>query len=310
MKFAIRNIIIFILLIVGTYFLYQIKEGLTNEVETLDISSGYIPNTHKYSEPECDNDEFLYCTGDKIVCEDIFGNPINDMMIEKSNSNIKTYSGCGSGLNPKTYKQFLEDMSNVLMLEGKGVYDISNCPYEKPWRVDISSGDISFNYRNDLSDVYIKDDYYKCYKNPSSSVVSNLDRDTNLYIDSIVYVDGDYLYDTYKDQELFKVIRAQTRLWVNNKVCYKGVIKDITENNTFNVYIPDYEGQVFNDIKRKYLYTINLEYSESLNKTLTDLNVGSFPRPVCKNGNFTNKCSKSYDIQPPDKIDDIYRFIE
>ena len=137
------------------------------------------------------------------------------------------------------------------------------------------------------------------------SVNSYINCGTNLYINSVVYVDGDYLYDKYKDDRLFKLIRAQTKIWVNNKVCYKGVIKNIRTNNNFDVSIPDEYGQVFYDISKKYLYTINLDYTNDLNKTLTDLKIGSFPRPVCKNGNFTKKCSNKVPndieyIQTPD----------
>jgi len=265
--------------------------------------------TDKYADPECENDEFIYCSGDKITCEDIFGNPV-DSMIEKDNGNGKTYSGCGSGLKAKSYEQFLDDMTIGLTVQGTQsvFYDISSCPSDIPWRVDMYAGDLSFNIGNDLSGVYIKNDY-QCYKNPTiASAISKFDtKDTkNLYIDSDVYIDGDYLYDTYKDERNFKLIRGQSKVWVNNKACYKGVIKDITKNNTYNVYVPDYEGQVFNNISSKYLYTINLEYSSLLNKTLTDLKVGSLPRPVCKNGNFTNKCSKKQPetiyFENPDKI--------
>jgi len=223
-------------------------------------------------------------------------------MIEKDNGNGKTYSGCGSGLKSKSYEQFLDDMTVGLTVEGtqKVFYDISLCPIDKPWRVDMSAGDLSFNIGYDLSAVYIQDNY-QCYKN--SIIASGISKfnnknSTNLYVDSDVYVDGDYLYDKYNNEPSFKLIRAQSKVWVNNKACYKGVIKDITPNNTFNVYIPDYQGQVFNNISSKYLYTINLEYTNSLNTTLTDLKVGSLPRPVCKNGTFTNKCSKTQ----PDNI--------
>ena len=265
--------------------------------------------TDKYADPECKEDEFIYCTGDKITCEDIFGNPL-DLMSEEDNGNGITYSGCGSGLKNKTYEQFLDDMTIGLTVEGtqKVFYDISLCPSDIPWRVDMSAGDLSFNVGNDLSGVYIKNDY-QCYKNPTiASAISKFNNkdSTNLYIGSDVYVDGDYLYDTYKDERIFNLIRVQSKVWVNNKACYKGIIKDITQNNTFNVHVPDYEGPVFNDIKSKYLYTINLEYSKSLNTTVTDLKVGSLPRPVCKNGTFTNKCSKkqpdTIEFEPPKNI--------
>jgi hypothetical protein len=259
------------------------------KVKTAKITSD------NYADPECADGEFIYCTGDKIVCEDIFGNPI-DSMNEKDNGNGKTYSGCGSGLKNKTYEQFLDDMTIGLTVQGNQsvFYDISLCPSDKPWRVDMSAGDLSFNIDNDLSGIYIKNNY-QCYKN--STIASGISKfndknTTNLYIDSDVYIDGNYLYDKYKDDRLFKLIRSQTKVWVNNKACYKGIIKDITSNNTFDVYVPDYEGQLFKDISSKYLYTINLEYSKDLNKTLTDLKMGSLPRPVCKNGVFTDKCSK------------------
>jgi hypothetical protein len=44
-----------------------------------------------------------------------------------------------------------------------------------------------------------------------------------------------------------------------------------------------------------------LDYTNDLNATLTDLKIGSFPRPVCKNGNFTKKCSAN----PPNDIEFI-----
>jgi len=348
----------------------------------------------RYSDPECQEDEYIYCSGDKITCEDIFGNPINTMS-EIKNENSKTYSGCGSGLNSKSYTQFLDDMTTGITVEGNQsiFYDISSCPSDTPWRVDISAGDLSFNvgyndisgemtllkdvsykqydvvyvdgeflykkynkdpafkriekkyktfvnkkiyYKgiikedltkktNNLYDVYIPDykneifididnkylykvldknllpdvfvnDNYQCYK--SAIVASGISKfnsksSKNLYINSDVYVDGDYLYDKYKDDRLFRLIREQTKIWVNNKTCYKGVIKNIRPNNNFDVSIPDYSGEVFYDISNKYLYTINLEYTNDLNSTLTDLKVGSLPRPVCKNGNFTKKCSKT-----------------
>jgi len=353
----------------------------------------------RYSDPDCANDEYIYCSGDKITCEDIFGNPLNQMVENKNGKGI-TYSGCGSSINSKSYSQFLDDMTSGLTVEGTQsvFHDISSCPSDTPWRVDIPAGDLSFNvgyndtsgevtllnsefykkfdvvyvdgeylynkYKTDPSfnviekykifmnkkvyykgiikedlktkpnekyDVYIPDykksvfvdieneylyklieknvlsgvyitDNFQCYK--SAVVASGISKfndkkSQNLYINSVVYVDGDYLYDKYNKERAFNLIRSQTKIWVNNKVCYKGVIKNIRTNNNFDVSIPDDSGQVFYDISKKYLYTINLDYTNDLNATLTDLKVGSLPRPVCKNGNFTKKCSKT----PPKNIE-------
>jgi hypothetical protein len=355
----------------------------------------------RYLDPDCNTDEYIYCSGDKITCEDIFGNPLNDM-IKKKNGKAFTYSGCGSAINSKSYSQFLDDMTSGLTVEGiqSVFYDLSSCPTDKPWRVDISAGDLSFNigyndtsgevtllnsdfykqfdivyvdgeylynkYNTDPSfnmiekykifmnkkvyykgiikedirtktnkmyDVYIPDykkqvfvdienkylyklieknilssvyvtDNFQCYK--SAVVASGISKfndkkSPNLYINSVVYVDGDYLYDKYNKEAAFRSIRSQTKVWVNNKVCYKGVIKNIRTNNNFDVSIPDDSGKVFYDISNKYLYTINLDYTNDLNSTLTDLKVGSLPRPVCKNGNFTKKCSTN----PPNDIEFI-----
>jgi hypothetical protein len=174
------------------------------------------------------------------------------------------------------------------------VYDVYIPDYKKEAFLNI---DLKYLYKlveeNTLSGVYVTDNY-QCYTNPTvASGISKFNNKSskNLYINSVVYVDGDYLYDKYKDDRLFKLIRAQTKIWVNNKVCYKGVIKNIRTNNNFDVAIPDYNGEIFYDISNKYLYTINLEYTNDLNSTLTDLKIGSLPRPVCKNGNFTKKCS-------------------
>jgi len=355
----------------------------------------------RYLDPECNKDEYVYCSGDKITCEDIFGNPLKNMVKKKNGSGF-TYSGCGSAINSKSYSQFLDDMTSGLTVEGtQGIFhDLSSCPTDKPWRVDILPGDLSFNvgyndtsgevtlvnsdfykqfdviyvdgeylynkynkdpsfneiekfktfinkkvyYKglikedlttkpNKLYDIYIPDykkkvfvdienkylykvieknvltgvymtDNFQCYK--SAVVASGISKfndknSTNLYINSVVYVDGDYLYDRYNKEPSFRLIRSQNKIWVNNKACYKGVIKNIRSNNNFDVSIPDEIGQVFYDISKKYLYTINLEYTNDLNSTLTDLKVGSFPRPVCKNGNFTKKCS----TKPPNDIEYI-----
>ena len=376
------------------------QQAIDNNFIINDVPKKPVLNKTKdrYSDPECNKNEYVYCSGDKITCEDIFGNPLNQM-VEKKNG---TYSGCGSAINSKSYSQFLDDMTTGLTVEGTQsvFHDLSSCPTDKPWRVDISAGDLSFNigyndtsgevtllnsefykkfdvvyvdgeylynkYKTDpsfnviekykifmnkkvyykglikedmttkpnkkydvyipdykksvfvdienkylyklieknvLSGVYITDDF-QCYK--SAVVASGISKfndkkSQNLYINSVVYVDGDYLYDKYNKETAFRLIRAQNKIWVNNKACYKGVIKNIRTNNNFDVFIPDEYGQVFYDISKKYLYTINLEYTNDLNTTLTDLKVGSFPRPVCKNGNFTKKCS----AKPPNDIEFI-----
>jgi hypothetical protein len=375
------------------------QQAIDNNFIINDAPKKQVLNKTKdrYLDPECNNNEYLYCSGDKITCEDIFGNPLQDMKNKNG-----TYSGCGSAINSKSYSQFLDDMTAGLTVEGTQsvFYDISSCPSDKPWRVDISAGDLSFNvgyndtsgevtlvnsdfykkfdvvyvdgeylynkYKTDPSfnviekykvfmnkkvyykglikedmttkpnqkyDVYIPDykkrvfvdienkylyklieknvlsgvyitDNFQCYK--STVVASGISKfndkkSQNLYINSVVYVDGDYLYDKYNKDAAFRSIRSQNKIWVNNKTCYKGVIKNIRSNNNFDVSIPDEYGQVFYDISKKYLYTINLEYTNDLNATLTDLKIGSFPRPVCKNGNFTKKCSTN----PPNDIEFI-----
>ena len=375
------------------------QQAIDNNFIINDAPKKQVLNKTKdrYLDPECNNNEYLYCSGDKITCEDIFGNPLKDMKNKNG-----TYSGCGSAINSKSYSQFLDDMTTGLTVEGTQsvFYDISSCPSDKPWRVDISAGDLSFNvgyndtsgevtlvnsdfykkfdvvyvdgeylynkYKTDPSfnviekykvfmnkkvyykglikedmttkpnqkyDVYIPDykksvfvdienkylyklieknvlsgvyitDNFQCYK--STVVASGISKfndkkSQNLYINSVVYVDGDYLYDKYNKETAFRSIRSQNKIWVNNKTCYKGVIKNIRSNNNFDVSIPDEYGQAFYDISKKYLYTINLDYTNDLNATLTDLKIGSFPRPVCKNGNFTKKCS----VNPPNDIEFI-----
>ena len=104
------------------------KQAIDNNFfinETPKLKTAKI-TTDKYADPECENEEFIYCSGDKITCEDIFGNPV-DSMIEKDNGNGKTYSGCGSGLKNKTYEQFLDDMTIGLTVQGTQsvFYDIS-----------------------------------------------------------------------------------------------------------------------------------------------------------------------------------------
>jgi hypothetical protein len=375
------------------------QQAIDNNFIINDTPKKQVLNKTKdrYLDPECNKNEYLYCSGDKITCEDIFGNPLKDM---KNKNGI--YSGCGSAINSKSYSQFLDDMTAGLTVEGTQsvFYDISSCPSDKPWRVDISAGDLSFNvgyndtsgevtllnsefykkfdvvyidgeylynkYNTDPSfnaiekykvfmnkkvyykglikedmttkpnqkyDVYIPDykksvfvdienkylyklieknvlsgvyitDNFQCYKGAVvASGISKFNdkKSQNLYINSVVYVDGDYLYDKYNKETAFRSIRSQNKIWVNNKTCYKGVIKNIRSNNNFDVSIPDEYGQPFYDISKKYLYTINLDYTNDLNATLTDLKIGSFPRPVCKNGNFTKKCSAN----PPNDIEFI-----
>lgn len=382
------------------------KQAIDNNFIINDVPKKQVLDKTKdrYADPSCNKDEYVYCSGDKITCEDIFGNPLNQMT-EKKYANGITYSGCGSAINSKSYSQFLDDMTTGVTVEGNQsvFYDISSCPSDKPWRVDIPAGDLSFNknvmdvssnltneklklkekddiyvdgdylyknYKNDIyfnslqdnhritvnrktyykgivkevknneCDIYIPEygkqvfyainnkylykinkdisnnepgvyvtENYQCYK--SQVVASGISKfndkkSQNLYINSDVYVDGDYLYDKYNKDSVFGSIRKQPKIWVNNKACYKGVIKNIRTNNNFDVSIPDNNGQVFYDISNKYLYTINLEYKNDLNSTLTDLKVGSLPRPVCKNGNFTKKCSNKIPndiefLQTPDK---------
>jgi hypothetical protein len=69
----------------------------------------------------------------------------------------------------------------------------------------------------------------------------------------------------------------------------------MNKNNLFDIYVPDESGILLIDIEPQKLRLPNINVKSS--PRLDNLPAGSHPRPICRYGKFSDKCSKGND--PP-----------
>lgn len=251
---------------------------------------------HRYQDPSCNEENtYLYCQVGEIECQDVFGNIIPDLMSITKTDDYEygnTYSKCGSLMNQTNIKDLTTDMSGVILKGNQGFYyDVDNvkCPKEQPWVVGGDDYIVPFD---------------RCYSTEEEAsnrlaMLRNYDT-TDLTNDAVVYIDGDYLINEYmvNNPASKSVLYRQKTMWFENKKHFKGIIDKLDTNNLFNVYIPDKKGVLFKSIPGKYMSTLNTDYITNKKKYLGNIKNGDLPRPVCKGGTFTTKCSNKPPYNP------------
>ena len=254
------------------------------------VRSGTID---RYMDPSCNSNEFIYCIGGEIDCVDIYGDTIKDGLNDMNDmygdyKYGKTYGKCGSYISKVNLTSFSGAMSQDMLQQGNTgyYYDLTKCPADKPWRVGGEGTPIEF-----------KD----CYDNTgTASMMFSIERkmDPTDFIDGgLVYVDSDYMLNDYavSNPTVITYLNNTKGKWFGNKRMYQAIIKSMNMNNLFDIYLPDMSGVLLTDIDHKYLKLPNLTPKPT--PYMADLPPGSYPRPICRYGKFTDKCSKGSD--PP-----------
>jgi hypothetical protein len=247
----------------------------------------------RYKDPECGNNEFIYCMGGKIECVDIYGDTIPDTLQDVSTEYTgytkgKTYGKCGSFIKKINISEYADNMTENLTQPGNigYFYDLTKCTPNKPWRVGGEGTPISFD---------------TCYENSdrASTAYSAIRKfnSTDFLNKSIVYIESDYILQDYavRFPDTISVLNNTTAKWFGNQRMYQGVIKTMNKNNLFDIYVPDETGILLVDIEPQKLRLPNISVKSS--PKLDNLPKGSHPRPICRYGKFSDKCSKGDD--PP-----------
>ena len=272
----------------------QLNEYIENNnnpfVSSDSLRSGKID---RYKDTECKEGEFIYCLGGQIECVDIYGDKIEDTMVDmsdtyKSYTRGKTYGKCGSYIKKINIGEYSNQMSENLIQEGNigYFYDLTKCTQEKPWRVGGEGTPISFN---------------ACYSDPDKAsgmyAILRKMNPTDFLNKSLVYIESEYIVQDYTRRfpDTLKFLNNTTAKWIGNQRMYQGIIKSMNKNNLFDIYVPDETGILLSDIEPKRLRLPNLNMKD--NPKLDNLPKGSHPRPLCRYGKFSNKCSKGDD--PP-----------
>jgi hypothetical protein len=270
----------------------QLNKFNEGQSQFLSLDSYRTGIMNRYKDPSCNDDSYIYCEGGEIECQDVFGNKMPDKLqqIRDDYEYGNTYSKCGSSLSQVELKELAKDMSGVILPGNIGFYyDISGttCSSENPWAVGGDGYIVAFD---------------ACYKTEEeASNRLNMLRNynsTDLTNDAVVYIDGDYLVNEYmvENPASKSIIYRQKTMWMDGRRHFKGVIDKLDTNNLFNVYIPDKKtGVLFKGIPSKNMNTLNTDYITNKNKYLSNMKNGDLPRPVCKGGRFTTKCS----VKPP-----------
>ena len=244
--------------------------------------------TDRYVDPGCGADEFLYCLGGTIDCVDIYGDPIKDTLQDMSSQyndydKGKTYGKCGSYVSKESLSDYSRELTDSLIQNGNMgyYYDIVKCTPEKPWRVGGEGTPIDFN---------------DCAENADkASSIYNLKRGINpsdFVNGGNVYIESEYIVNDYaiRFPDALQYLNISTSKFIGNQRMYKGVIKSLNTKNLFDVYVPDSSGVLLIDIEPMYLKLPTT--NANLKKPISDKPPGYAPRPVCKGGKFTGRCTK------------------
>lgn len=255
------------------------------------IRSGVI---NRYKDTECGENEFIYCLGGKIDCVDIYGDVIQDSSMEDMSSLFpnykrgKTYGKCGSHINKINISEYSNNLNENLTQQGNigYFYDLTKCTPDKPWRVGGEGTPIEFN---------------NCYANQDRasgmfSILRNMNP-SDFTNKVLVYIEGDYILQDYavRFPETITILNNTTAKWFGNQKMYQGIIKSMNRNNLFDIYVPDENGTLLIDVEPQHLRLPNISLKNPNN--LDNLPKGSYPRPICRYGKFSDKCSKGDD--PP-----------
>jgi hypothetical protein len=255
----------------------------------------------RYVDPSCGANEFIYCLGGKIECVDIYGDTIDAKLEDLSDqyssyTRGKTYGKCGSFLKKVNINEYANNMSENLIQTGNVgyFYDVKKCPTDKPWRVGGEGTPIGFN------DCYVDQDkasavYTMIRKSDPSDFLNK----------SVVYIESEYILHDYavRFPNTISILNNTNAKWVGNQRMYQGVIKSMNKNNLFDVYVPDESGILLNDIEPQKLRLPNINVKST--PQLDNLPKGSEPRPICRYGKFSEKCSKGDDPPIDFKSSDI-----
>jgi hypothetical protein len=247
----------------------------------------------RYKDTSCGDNEFIYCLGGQIDCVDIYGDTIPNTLEDMSESYKdykygKTYGKCGSYINKINLSEYSNKLSESLLQTGNVgyYYDLVKCTPDKPWRVGGEGTPITFN------DCYADQDR----ASGMYSIIRNMNQ-SDFINKSLVYIESDYILQEYaiKFPTAVTFLNSTKAKWVGNQRMYQGVIKSMNKNNLFDIYVPDESGTLLTDIPPQHLRLPNMNVKNT--PQLDNLPKGSHPRPICRYGKFTDKCSKGN--EPP-----------
>jgi hypothetical protein len=260
----------------------------SNLLKSNKVSPG-ITSIDRYLDPTCKPNEYIYCLDGQIQCNDILGGNLNKLQTMTSYASGNTLAGCDSHINKVNITDYTVQADLNI---GTGVYfDLSNCPdTNKPWRVgnkfvpslgcfaSQSEADAKWNEYIDIS----------------------LNSKATYLLNDQVYILASFL-KTQTDAglpQLLAVLDSNKQIntpytTLNGQKYYYGKISAIT-GTTYTVLIstsklpkvPLSSVEVKN-VEKKYLLKNSL-YNPKTNDYYSNLNAGSYPRPICKSGTFTS----------------------
>jgi hypothetical protein len=159
-------------------------------------------------------------------------------------------------------------------------YDTVQCNTASPWRVG-GDGTVA--------------PFKGCY--PDTTSASNAFSDSSGKNDALIDGANVYILSSILPNTLG--IDQSSSVYVNGLTYYKGVIKSVNQSNLIDVYVPDLNGILIQNVSPDNLSLTSNNYSLALGKSLSEVNKFEYPRPVCKKGSFTT-CS----AKPPFTIKD------
>ena len=252
------------------------------------VSPG-ITSIDRYLDPTCKPNEYIYCLDGQIQCNDILGGNLNKLQTMTSYASGNTLAGCDSHIN----KVNITDYSVQADLNiGTGVYfDLSNCrDVNKPWYVGnkfvpslgcFSSQSEADNKWNEYIDLSLNSKATYLLNDQVYILASFLKTQTAAGLPQILAV-----LDSNK-----QINTPYTTL--NGQKYYYGKISAITRD-TYTVLISTSKlpkvplsSVEIKNVEKKYLLKNSL-YNPKTNDYYSNLNAGSYPRPICKSGAFTS----------------------
>ncbi len=284
----------------------ETSQRLPNAFLINDIARTTAAKLDRYADPSCNENEYLYCVGGDIVCEDVFGNELTDVMQPLDGTpgvfSGTTFGKCGSHLNKLTLDQSYASSNSFKLYKPVAgnhgyFYDRTACPREtdpqkkdKPLRVGGEGTPIDFDgcYEDDTA-ASARFQYLR---------LNAPDKSNDLLVGSAIYLSLDNLLNVYANGNTYvaQFVQKQPSLWIDNAAYIKGVIFQRTTKNWYDVKVPDLSGAIMSNMNPEFIKVLTLDTNNTGNKT--QLKKGDLPRPKCKGGEFTTKCYTNSPFTP------------
>ena len=259
----------------------------SNLLKTNKVTPG-ITSIDRYLDPTCKPNEYIYCLDGQIQCNDILGGNVNKLQTMTSYASGNTLAGCESHINKVNITDYTVQADLNI---GTGVYfDLSNCHSTKPWRV----GNKIVPFQGCFSSQLEADEKWNEY------IDASLNSNAVYLLNDQVYVLASFLKKQSATglPQILAVLDSNKQIntpytTLNGQKYYYGKITEIT-GTTYTILlstskitnVPLSTVEVKN-VQKKYLLKNSL-YNPKTNDYYSNLNAGSYPRPICKSGAFTS----------------------